>query len=63
LLVWGERDWCFTTTFLEEFESRFPHAETMRLPEAGHYVFEDAPELILPRVREFLDNHPLQATV
>ena len=57
LLVWGERDWCFTTAFLEEFERRFPKAETFRLPDAGHYVFEDAHEQILPRVRRFLADH------
>lgn len=59
LFIWGERDWCFTTAFLEEFEQRFPQAETLRIPHAGHYVFEDAPELIIPRVREFLSKHPL----
>ena len=45
--------------FLEEFQQRFPQAETLKLPEAGHYVFEDAPEAIIPRVREFLAAHPL----
>ena len=54
LLIWGERDWCFTTEFLEEFETRFPQAETLRLPDAGHYVFEDAPAAICERVRTFL---------
>jgi cis-3-alkyl-4-acyloxetan-2-one decarboxylase len=54
LLIWGERDWCFTCEFLDEFQRRFPHAETLRLPDAGHYVFEDAPEAIIARVREFL---------
>jgi pimeloyl-ACP methyl ester carboxylesterase len=54
LLVWGEQDWCFTTEFLEEFQRRFPAAETLRLPDAGHYVFEDAPEPILARIQEFL---------
>ncbi len=54
LFVWGERDWCFTTEFLDEFERRFPQAETLRLPEAGHYVFEDAHEAIIPRVEQFL---------
>jgi haloalkane dehalogenase len=54
LLIWGERDWCFTSEFLGEFQRRFPQAETLRLPDAGHYVFEDAPELIIPRVKEFL---------
>lgn len=60
LLVWGERDWCFTPAFLEEFQRRFPQAETLRLPDAGHYVFEDAHERIIPRVREFLAAHPFE---
>jgi haloalkane dehalogenase len=60
LLVWGERDWCFNEWFLHEFERRFPHAETFGIPDAGHYVFEDAWERILPRVRQFLESHPLR---
>jgi pimeloyl-ACP methyl ester carboxylesterase len=59
LLVWGERDWCFTTKFLDEFEQRFPKAETLRIPDGGHYVFEDSHEISLPRVEEFLSQHPL----
>jgi cis-3-alkyl-4-acyloxetan-2-one decarboxylase len=58
LLVWGERDWCFTTEFLDEFQRRFPQAEALRLPDAGHYVFEDAAEPILARVKEFLARLP-----
>nr|MDQ3333265.1 alpha/beta fold hydrolase [Planctomycetota bacterium] len=53
LLVWGMKDWCFTPAFLEKFERRFPHAESLRIADAGHYVFEDAPERIVPRMREF----------
>ena len=59
LLVWGERDWCFTVDFLREFQQRFPEAETLSIPDAGHYVFEDAFEQIIPRVRQFLHDHPL----
>jgi len=59
LFIWGERDWCFTPQFLEEFLERFPDAETLRLKDAGHYVFEDAHEVIVPRVRQFLREHPL----
>lgn len=59
LLIWGERDWCFTPYFLEEFQQRFPQAETLRIADAGHYVFEDAIEQVLPRIRQFLDAHPL----
>jgi haloalkane dehalogenase len=58
LLVWGMKDWCFTPAFLAEFEQRFPHAETLRLDDAGHYVFEDAPERIILRLREFLARNP-----
>ncbi len=54
LLIWGEKDWCFTTNFLDEFERRFPQAETLRIPDAGHYVFEDAHEIMLPRIEQFL---------
>ncbi len=63
LFVWGERDWCFTTKFLDEFQRRFPDAETLRLPDAGHYVFEDAVEPILARVQEFLARHTAMAVI
>ena len=58
LFVWGMRDWCFTPRFLDEFLARFPVAEALRLADAGHYVFEDAFEEIIPRVRTFLAAHP-----
>lgn len=54
LLIWGMKDWCFTPSFYEEFRQRFPKAETMPLSDAGHYVFEDAHERMLPRIRTFL---------
>jgi haloalkane dehalogenase len=53
LLIWGERDWCFSPHFREEFQRRFPSAEVLKLDDAGHYVFEDAYERIIPRVRDF----------
>ncbi len=59
LLPWGEKDWCFTTNFLDEWEKRFPKADVLRIPDAGHYVFEDAHEVILPRMEEFFSSNPL----
>lgn len=56
LFFWGEKDWCFTTEFLDEWEQRFPGAETIRFPDAGHYVFEDAHERIVPKLKEFLQS-------
>lgn len=57
LLPWGMKDWCFTPDFLREFQARFPQAESLELADAGHYLFEDAPERILPRARQFLADH------
>ncbi|QDT32627.1 alpha/beta fold hydrolase [Thalassoglobus polymorphus] len=59
LLPWGEKDWCFTTNFLDDWEKRFPKADVLRIPDAGHYVFEDAHEVILPSMEEFFSSHPL----
>lgn len=54
LLCWGEKDWCFTTSFLEEWQRRFPDAEVARYPEANHYVFEDAGNAMQERIGRFL---------
>ena len=59
LIIWGERDWCFTTGFLAEWQKRFPQAEVRLVPDAGHYVVEDAHEQIIPWVREFFAKHPI----
>jgi len=58
LIIWGEQDWCFTTEFLAEWQTRFPAADVHRIPDAGHYVVEDAHEQIIPWVREFFAKHP-----
>ncbi len=59
LLIWGERDWCFTPAFREEFQRRFPQAEALPLNHAGHYVFEDALPEVLAGMERFLKAHPL----
>lgn len=61
LLIWGERDWCFTPAFREEFQRRFPQAEALPLPHAGHYVFEDALPDVLTGMEGFLSAHPVAA--
>lgn len=54
LLFWGMKDWCFTPNFYQEFRRRFPAAETVEMPNAGHYVFEDAEDELLTAVQSFL---------
>ena len=53
-LPWGGADFCFTPAFFEEFCRRFPHAETLLEPHAGHYLLEDAGKTIVPAIRNFL---------
>jgi haloalkane dehalogenase len=59
LICWGERDFVFDQTFLDEWQRRFPEATVHRYPDAGHYVLEDAAADIIPRIQDFLKKHAL----
>ncbi len=59
LVCWGEKDFVFDGHFLAEWQRRFPEAEVHPIPDAGHYVLEDAAEEIIPWIRRFLLAHPL----
>jgi haloalkane dehalogenase len=61
LICWGENDFVFDRHFLAEWVRRFPQAETHSFPDAGHYVLEDAGDLIIPLVQDFLARHPIPA--
>jgi pimeloyl-ACP methyl ester carboxylesterase len=52
-ILWGEKDWCFTPAFREEWQRRFPHAYVHKFEEAGHYLIEDEPEGVVARIRDF----------
>jgi cis-3-alkyl-4-acyloxetan-2-one decarboxylase len=54
LIVWGDRDWCFTPAFRAEWQRRFPQAQVHALADAGHYVVEDATAIVIERMRAFL---------
>jgi len=59
-LIWGMKDWCFTPkNFLNEFRRRFPDAQTLELPQAGHYVFEDASDQVIQQARTFLQHNSI----
>jgi haloalkane dehalogenase len=57
-ICWGERDWCFTPAFRAEWERRFPSAAVTRCEDAGHWVFEEAPELVERALTELLARAP-----
>ncbi|MBW1877048.1 MAG: alpha/beta fold hydrolase [Deltaproteobacteria bacterium] len=59
LLIWGEKDFCFTPEFRRGWEERLPRAEVHALADVGHWVMEDAHERVVPLVRDFLARHPL----
>ena len=54
-LIWGLRDWCFTSKFLDRFTEFFPNATVHRLAESGHYLLEDSSQEFTSLLREFLD--------
>jgi cis-3-alkyl-4-acyloxetan-2-one decarboxylase len=63
-LVWGMKDPVFVPWFLEEFERRLPnHAETIRIPDASHFLQDDRPDLIVDAIRSFMSRPPHLAGV
>jgi haloalkane dehalogenase len=55
LLLWGERDWCFTPEFRDKWRARFPHAYVHSFDDAGHLVIEDRTDVVIARIRDFHD--------
>jgi pimeloyl-ACP methyl ester carboxylesterase len=55
LILWGAEDFVFTVEdYLTQWQARFPFAETHLIPDAGHYVVEDAHERIAAWIAEFM---------
>ena len=54
LIMWGMRDPVFHAGVLEQWRERMPQARVVELPEAGHYLQEDAFEQIVPAIVELL---------
>lgn len=57
LLLWGAKDFCFTTHFYERFRKLIPDAQTELLEEAGHYLLEDASEKTLSCIKDFIKHN------
>ena len=54
-IMWAMKDWGFTPEMLDEvWLATFPDAEVTRIPDAGHYVQEDAHEVIVPALLDFV---------
>lgn len=53
-IFWGGKDFCFNDSFYKEWVKRFPDAEAIYYPDAGHYVLEDEGEAILETLQGWL---------
>lgn len=53
LLVWGMQDPTFKEAELERWQTLFTNARTVKLPTTGHFVPDEAPEIV-PDLRAFL---------
>jgi haloalkane dehalogenase len=56
LILWGEKDFCFTMSYFNQWLKIYPEAESFVFKNAGHYVMEDAKEEVIQKVKDFLFN-------
>jgi len=59
LVIWGTQDFVFHDYFRQGWRETVPDAEFHELPDANHFVVEDAHERIVPWVRDWLERHPI----
>jgi haloalkane dehalogenase len=53
-ILWGGGDFCFNDSFFDRWRVTYPHATARHLPDAGHYVLEDATQEELAGIADFL---------
>ncbi len=53
-IIWGLKDPCFHREMLSKVAAHFPNAELVEIPDASHLVLDDAPQIAIPAIREFL---------
>ncbi len=58
LLLWGSRDPAFGAPYLSRWREGLPDATVVELPDAGHFVQEEAPNEVASHVIGFLARHP-----
>lgn len=54
LLVWGMQDPVLSPSVLFRWQQIYSHATTYKIEDASHFLQEDAPERIVPRIEAFL---------
>jgi acyl-CoA synthetase (AMP-forming)/AMP-acid ligase II/pimeloyl-ACP methyl ester carboxylesterase len=59
-IIWGLRDPCFHREMLSKVAAHFPNAEILEIADASHLVLDDAPQIAIPAIKEFL-SRPLSS--
>lgn len=54
LILWGEKDFCFTMNFQKKWLDFFPAAKVITYPDAGHYLVEDKTSEVISEIETFL---------
>lgn len=54
LILWGEKDFCFTMSFQKKWLTFFPHAKAITYHDAGHYLIEDKKEEVAREIERFI---------
>jgi len=53
-IIWGGADFCFSRHYFERWKGLLPNAGEDYLPEAGHYLLEDAREAVVPAIERHI---------
>ena len=53
LLLWGEKDWVFTTHFMTRFQELLPGSEARSYSDCGHLLIEEKPGRVTAAIEAF----------
>jgi len=54
MIGWGGKDIIFDAAFLRQWQKHLPNAKLYLIPDAGHYVLEDAADELIPIITQFV---------
>ncbi|HEV2386108.1 MAG TPA: alpha/beta hydrolase [Candidatus Acidoferrales bacterium] len=54
LVIWGEKDFALLPGLLDGLDERVSNLKIVRVPEAGHWVVHEQPQLVIQAIRAFL---------
>jgi len=53
-ILWGGQDFCFNAHYYRRWTTLLPGAKADYLPDAGHYLLEDALDHCVPEIAKHL---------